>query len=138
VDRLTEDYVNKHLKVAAILAAVSVLLLLGTGCDKLKSMGKINIPGNVAGQVLTKEGAPLGYISIRLVDTSTNKEVQAINVEDNGGFMFNKVNPGEYTLKTFQTGDVEIPNDCTPFKLDPGKTVNRNVIVTLATSTPSS
>jgi hypothetical protein len=124
---------NYHRINIAIIIALSAIVLLATGCDKIKNAtSKINIPGNVAGQVLTKDGAPLAYISIQLVDVATNKVVEGQTVEDNGNFMFNKVTAGEYTLKTYQTGEVEIPNDCQPFKVGAGKTVSKNIVADLA------
>ena len=104
---------------------VLCLLLTAAGCNKLN----LKIPGKVGGQCVNEAGASAGYVSVELVNNETHAVVQAMNAEDNGGFLFDKVDPGEYIIKTKQTGEIEIPNDCQPFKLGPGKT--ENITVTL-------
>lgn len=114
---------TRYTWIAVLLALC--LLVAATACDKMN----LKIPGKVAGQCLTEAGAPSGYVSVELVDNKTNVVTLAMNAEDNGSFLFDKVDPGEYIIRTKATGNMEIPNDSKPFKLAPGKTETITVVL---------
>lgn len=111
---------------ALLLAAV--LLLAALGCDKLN----INIPGNVQGQVINAAGQGQGYLSIKLCEATSGKEVQVMTAEDSGTFFFEKVPAGEYIVKVVNVGGSELPCDAKSFRLGTGKTVRLTVTLTSA------
>ena len=55
--------------------------------------------GTIKGKVTTSDGQPAGYISVGL----KNKAQNTVS-DDNGEFSFNKVKPGDYTIKVSAVG----------------------------------
>ena len=113
---------NRYLFSLVILALAAQLLLLA-GCDK------INIPGNVAGQVMTEAGVGRGLMTVALFDQETNQEVQRVTSDDGGGYFLEKVPPGKYYIKVVAIGDLEYRTDAEPFTLGPGKTETINITI---------
>lgn len=111
--------------VIIICLALAVLCLMVAGCDKLK----LNIPGNVAGQVTNEGGQGIGFMSVKLCDATSGAEVQVVTAEDTGNFFFEKVDPGEYLIKLTNSSGVPMPSDSKPFKLGPGKTLTVAVML---------
>ncbi len=110
-------------KYAAVFVVV-MLLVAGTACNK------INIPGNIAGQILDENGAPRGMVTVQLVDVNNNNEVlDQQTADDLGNYFFSKVPPGTYKIVTMWGGNTEMPNDADLVKLAPGKTKNINVTI---------
>jgi hypothetical protein len=109
-----------------IMAAIVLGTFLGltTGCDKFN----LNLPGNVAGQILNEGGQGQGFVSVHLVSTDGAEMVETSS--DTGNYMFKEVKPGTYIIKTFAIGGAELPNDAVEFKLGPGKTATQNIKVT--------
>lgn len=110
------------LKYAAVII-LAVLVIAGTACNK------INIPGNIAGQILDENGAPRGMVTVQLVDVNTSEVVDQLTADDLGNYMFTKVPPGTYSIKTLWGGRDDMPNDANEVKLAPGKTLNINITV---------
>lgn len=104
---------------------LAVLSMAVAGCDKLK----LNIPGNVAGQVTNEGGQGLGFMSVKLCDAKSGAEVQVLTAEDTGNFFFEKVDPGEYIIKLADSSGADMPSDAKPFKLGPGKTLTLTVML---------
>jgi hypothetical protein len=104
-------------------AALVLQALFLVSCDK------INIPGMVAGQVMTEAGVGRGLMTIALIDAATGQEVQRTQSEDGGNYVLEKVPPGEYTIKVIAIGDQEYETDIEQFKLGPGKTLTKNIII---------
>jgi len=98
-------------------------LALVAGCPKL------NIPGNLAGQVLNQAGQGQGYISVAVVKADSGAEVSRLTAEDSGNFFFDKVEAGSYIIKTYSMSGKELPNDSEPVSLGAGRTVQ--VVITL-------
>lgn len=112
------------MKSRILVAAICLTALaLVAGCPKL------NIPGNLAGQVLNEAGQGQGYISVAVVDQETGREADRMTAEDSGSFFFEKVDAGTYIIKTYSMSGKELPNDSKPVKLGTGRTIN--VVVTL-------
>jgi hypothetical protein len=93
-----------------------VLLALGAGCKE------INIPGNLAGQILNQAGQGQGYLSVAAIDVETGVEAQRLTAEDGGNFFFEKLDAGRYIIKTFSMAGKELPNDCPEVSLGAGRT----------------
>lgn len=112
------------MKSRILVAAICLTALAFiAGCPKL------NIPGNLAGQVLNEAGQGQGYVSVAVVDAETGHEAGRLTAEDSGSFFFEKVDAGTYLVKTYSMSGKELPNDCQPVKLGAGRTIN--VVVTL-------
>ncbi len=109
----------KYWAVAVCLAA----LALSAGCQDL------NIPGNLAGQVLNEAGQGQGYITVSAVDVETNAEVARLTAEDAGNFFFEKIDAGTYIIKTYSMAGKELLNDSEPVGIGAGRTIT--VTVTL-------
>ena len=104
-------------------AALVIQATLLVSCDK------INVPGMVAGQVMTEAGVGRGLMTIALIDTATGQEIQRTQSEDGGNYTLEKVPPGTYTIKVIAIGDQEYETDIKEFKLTPGKTLQKNIII---------
>lgn len=103
---------NKIVFAAIVLFAALALM----GCNK------INIPGNLAGQVLNQAGQGQGYITVAAIDNETGVEAARMTAEDGGNFFFEKLEAGIYTIKTYSMAGVEMPNDSEPVALGAGRT----------------
>lgn len=106
-----------------VVAVCMVALALVAGCTEL------NIPGNLAGQVLNEAGQGQGYVSVAAVNTETGVEVSRLTAEDAGNFFFEKVEAGNYIIKTYSMSGKELPNDSEPVNVGAGRTVS--VTITL-------
>lgn len=113
----------RALIIAKSVIIFSMCLAFISSCDK------INVPGNIAGQILNEAGQGQGYMSIHCIDAETGREADIQTAEDSGNFFFSKVEPGKYELKTFSMAGVEIPNDCEGVTLTAGRTLN--VVITV-------
>lgn len=99
-----------------VVAALVIVVALGASCKE------INIPGNLAGQILNQAGQGQGYMSVAAINVDTGVEVQRLTAEDGGNFFFEKIDPGTYIIKTFSMAGKEIPNDGKPVTLGAGRT----------------
>jgi hypothetical protein len=122
-----ESNVNK--KLMFVVLALALGLFLSAGCNLLKNVSKISIPGTVAGQVTNEGGQGQGYMSVKLCDAKSGEEIQVVTAEDTGNFFFDKVEPGEYIVKLSNTGGGDMPCDAKAFKLGPGKTQTLAIMI---------
>ncbi|MCC7479856.1 carboxypeptidase regulatory-like domain-containing protein [bacterium] len=107
----------------AVLAVF--LLAAATGCNKLKE-----IPGNIAGIVMSPEGVGLGYITVQLIDPATTQVMYQMTTEESGNFFFEKCEPLTYTVVIMGMGEVVMDADVKEIKLTPGKTLDIKIIAT--------
>jgi hypothetical protein len=129
-----ESNVNK--KLMFVVLALALGLFLCAGCNLLKSVSKLSIPGTIAGQVTNEGGQGQGYMSVKLCDAKSGEEVQVVTAEDTGNFFFEKVDPGEYIIKLASTSGGDMPCDSKAFKLGPGKTETLTIMIK-STETPA-
>jgi hypothetical protein len=106
-----------------LIVAIAAALLAAASCNNIK------IPGNIAGQLMDENGAPMGLVTVQLVDVQTGQAVQQETADDRGNYFFKKVDPGTYDIKTLWMGNHEYPNDTGEITLNPGKTMTINIIV---------
>lgn len=106
------------------LVTMATATIACNSCDKIK-----NITGNLAGQIVTPSGTPIGYYSVALIDVETGAELQRQNAADRGNFMFRDVPAGTYTVKIYDISKAEVPADCPETRLGTGRT--KNIVVTL-------
>jgi hypothetical protein len=109
-------------KFWVVVVSMAALALVA-GCPKL------NIPGNLAGQVLNEAGQGQGYITVACVEVESGAEVARMTAEDAGNFFFEKVEAGTYIIKTYSMAGVEMPNDSEPVNIGTGRTIS--VVVTI-------
>jgi hypothetical protein len=136
---LIELEANVSRKVAVLICVLVALLVASVGCDKFKKGGSlnINIPGNVAGQILNEAGQGQGFISVQICEQGSGKVVQQGTAEDSGNFFFDKVPSGEYIIKILSMGGGEMASDAKPFKLGPGKTQQLTIILKSKDAAPA-
>lgn len=115
--------IYRALVLLAVITMAVATITIG-GCDKLK-----NITGNLAGQIVTPSGTPIGYYSVALIDVATGAELQRQNAADRGNFMFRDVPAGTYIVKIYDISKAEVPADCPETRLGTGRT--KNIVVTL-------
>ncbi len=115
-------------KVVVLTLLACLALLLSSGCNKINELTK-GIPGKVQGQLLDKNGAGRGYVSVVLKEVETGKEAYQQNAEDSGNFFFDQVEPAKYIIVTYLVGQTPVPNNCKEFVVTPGKTIMQNVIL---------
>jgi len=66
-----------------------------------------SIKGKITGKVLNTNNAPIGYATVVLIETATQKQVNGNITDDNGKFKIEDVKTGEYTLKISFIGYLE-------------------------------
>ena len=115
------------LRCTVAVVAMLSMLAVTNGCNKLKS-----IPGNIAGVVIDSSGVGQGYITVQLIDQTTLQVMYQMTTEDSGGYFFDKVEPGKYTVAVLGMGQVPYSADVTEVNLPPGKTLDITITATPA------
>ncbi len=113
------------MRCTVAILATFLLLAAFSGCDKLK-----DIPGNIAGIVMSPEGVGLGYITVQLIDPATQQVMYQMTTEDSGNFFFEKIEPLKYTVVVMGMGEVPMNSDLTEINLTPGKTLDIKITAT--------